>query len=55
MIKKIGNTRVQEASDGMLLTDGETFSKLVYLGDGVKEWVEVVDDGQLEPDTPVLD
>lgn len=55
MITIIGTTRVQIPQDGMLLTNGDTFSKEVYLGEGAAEWEEVVDDGQLEPDTPVLD
>jgi len=41
--------RTQTADEGMLLTNGESFSKEVYLGDGATAWDEVLDIGQLEP------
>ena len=41
--------RTQTASEGILLTNGESFSKIVYLGDGAPEWQEVPDNGQLDP------
>jgi len=40
-------TRVQVARDGYLLTNGEVFSKEVYLGEGATEWQEVEDTGQM--------
>ena len=49
MITETGNTRVQTPAEGMLLTNGEVFSKEIYLGEGATEWLEVPDDGQLEP------
>ncbi len=49
-IKIENGHRAQYASPGMLLTNGETFSKLVYLGDGAPEWEEVEDKGQLNGD-----
>lgn len=38
--------RVITASDGMVLTDGETYSKRVYLGvnDSPEDWQEVPDE-----------
>ena len=49
MITILGTTRVQIPQAGNLLTDGDTFSKEIYLGEGAVEWSEVPDDGQLEP------
>ena len=45
---KTGNE--QRPDEGKLLTNGELFSKLVYLGDGAADWQEVDDIGQLDYD-----
>ena len=46
----IGNGhRTQTPFLGNILTDGVNFSYLVALGDGVPEWDEILDSGQLEP------
>jgi hypothetical protein len=45
---KIGNR--QTPDEGKLLTNGEVFSRLVYLGEGASEWEEVDDTGQLNPE-----
>jgi hypothetical protein len=39
----------QTASEGKLLTNGDTFATVVYLGEGASEWDEVDDTGQLNP------
>jgi hypothetical protein len=39
----------QTASEGKLLTNGDTFATVVYLGEGASEWEEVDDIGQLKP------
>ena len=54
MIEIIGTTRVQTPNEGYLLTNGESFSRLVYLGEGAQPWEEVPDDGQLEPIEPEI-
>lgn len=41
--------RKQIASEGMILKNGDNYSKMVYLGEGAQEWDEIPDDGQLEP------
>ena len=45
MIQTSINIQVIEASDGMTLTNGETYSKKVYLGslDSVENWQEIPD------------
>ena len=55
MIVIIGNTRVQTPSEGNVLTNGESFSREVYLGEGAQEWDEVPDEGQLDPNQSVLE
>ncbi|HEY6915153.1 MAG TPA: hypothetical protein VI413_10795 [Paludibacter sp.] len=49
MITNEDGLRKQTASDGMLLVNGESFTKEVYLGNGMPELEEVPDDGKLEP------
>jgi hypothetical protein len=45
--------RVQTASEGMILTNGENYSKTVYLGEGMPEWQEVPESQMPQP--PVID
>jgi hypothetical protein len=50
MITNIGNTKVQIPSEGMVLSTGQNYSKMVYLGEGAQEWEEVEDIGQIDAD-----
>ena len=49
MITTIDEHRTQTPDSGNILTNGENFSYEVALGDGMPEWDEVLDSGQLEP------
>lgn len=49
MITIENGTRKQTASEGMVLTFEDQYSYEVYLGNGMPEWQEVLDTGQLEP------
>jgi len=49
MITTIDGHRTQTPEQGNILTNGEVFSYEVALGDGMPEWEEILDSGQLEP------
>lgn len=49
MITNIDGLRKQTPKQGNILTNVDSFSYEVYLGDGASEWEEVLDSGQLEP------
>ena len=51
MIELIEGSRRQTPADGMILTFEGQYSYEVYLGNGMPEWDEVPDTGQLEPVT----
>jgi len=42
--------RSQTASEGMILKNGDSWSKQVYLGDGAQEWEEVPESMQPQPE-----
>lgn len=46
MVEIIGNSRVQSASYGMILKNGDIYSYKVYLGEGALEWEEIEDTSQ---------
>jgi hypothetical protein len=54
MITIENGTRKQTASDGMVLTFDGQYSYEVYLGNGMPEWDEIPDTGQLKPIETVI-
>lgn len=40
--------RKQIADEGMLLKNGDNYTKMVYLGEGAQEWEQVEDTGQID-------
>ena len=40
-IKTENGLRIQTSDAGKMLTNGETYSKIVYLGDGAVAWAEI--------------
>jgi hypothetical protein len=53
MITIIGNTKIQTARYGYLLTDGKVYSLQIFLPLEAKEWDEVINDGQLDEIRPI--
>jgi len=50
MITNENGLRTQTASEGMILKNRDSWSKMVYLGDGAQEWEEVPESMQPQPE-----
>lgn len=47
MITEINGHRIQTTESGMILKWEENYSYEVALGEGMPEWAEIIDEGQL--------